>query len=156
VGWDEILEGGVAPGAVVMSWRGSKGGLIAARARHDVVMAPNTHTYFDYYQSKDPGEPLAIGGFVPLDKVYDFDPIPSELTAEEARHILGTQGQLWTEYIKTPQQLEYMAFPRLTALSEVAWTPKAGKDYPGFLKRLRIHEERLRRLGVSFRPAAGP
>jgi len=156
VGWDEILEGGVAPSAVVMSWRGSKGGITAARAQHDVVMAPNTHTYFDYYQAKDPGEPLAIGGFLPLETVYSFDPIPSELTAEEARHILGTQGQLWSEYLKTPEQLEYMAFPRLTALSEVAWTPKERNEYPGFLKRLRIHEERLRQLGVNFRPVAAP
>ncbi len=152
VGWDEILEGGAPAGAVVMSWRGTKGGIAAVRAGHDVVMAPNSYTYFDYYQSRDPGEPLAIGGFLPLDKVYEFDPVPAELTPEEAGRILGAQGQLWTEYISTPRQLEYMAFPRLTALAEVVWTPQAQRDWPGFLARLRPHLARLEELQVNFRP----
>jgi hexosaminidase len=154
VGWDEILEGGVDRTATVMSWRGNKGGIAAAREGHDVVMAPNTHTYFDYYQSKAAGEPLAIGNFLPLDKVYGFEPVPPELTAEEVRHILGTQGQLWSEYIPTPEHLEYMAFPRLTALAEVAWTPADRKNYQDFLRRLKVSEERLKAMGVNYRPAA--
>jgi hexosaminidase len=152
VGWDEILEGGVDPSAIVMSWRGNKGGIAAAREGHDVVMAPNTHTYFDYYQAKGPGEPLAIGGFVPLDKVYGFDPVPPELSAEEGKRILGTQGQLWSEYMPAPSHVEYMAFPRATALAEAAWTPPARKDYQDFLRRLAVHEPRLKALGVNFRP----
>jgi hexosaminidase len=152
VGWDEILEGGVDPSATVMSWRGSKGGIEAARGGHDVVMAPNTHTYFDYYQAKAPSEPLAIGGFLPLEKVYEFDPIPAELTPAEAKHILGTQGQLWSEYMPTPAAVEYMAFPRLTALAEVAWTPSDQKSYQDFLRRLASYEQRLKALGVNYRP----
>lgn len=155
VGWDEILEGGAPAGAVVMSWRGTKGGIAAVRAGHDVVMAPNTYTYFDYYQSRDPGEPLAIGGFLPLEKVYEFNPVPAELTSEEVGRILGAQGQLWTEYIPTPRQLEYMAFPRLAALAEVVWTPQAQRDWSGFLARLRRHVERLEALEVNFRPLDG-
>lgn len=152
VGWDEILEGGVDRSATVMSWRGNQGGIAAARLGHDVVMAPNSHTYFDYYQAKSPGEPLAIGGFVPLEKVYEFDPVPPELTAEEGRRILGTQGQLWSEYMPTPERVEYMAFPRSTALAEVAWTPKARKDYADFLRRLKGLEQRWKSRGVNFRP----
>lgn len=152
VGWDEILEGGVDRSATVMSWRGNKGGIAAARLGHDVVMAPNSHTYFDYYQAKSPDEPLAIGGFVPLEKVYEFDPVPPELTAEEGRRILGTQGQLWSEYMPTPERVEYMAFPRSTALAEVVWTPKARKDYADFLRRLKGFEQRWKARGVNFRP----
>jgi len=152
VGWDEILEGGVDRSATVMSWRGSKGGISAARQGHDVVMAPNSHTYFDYYQAKGADEPPAIGGFVPLDKVYGFDPVPPELTPEEGKRILGTQGQLWSEYMPTPERVEYMAFPRLTALAEVAWTPKDRKDYTGFLERLKSYESLLTARGVNFRP----
>jgi hexosaminidase len=150
VGWDEILEGGLAPGATVMSWRGIEGGIAAARVGHDVVMAPTTYTYFDYYQAKT-GEPLALGGFLPLDKVYEFEPIPPELTAEEGRRVLGAQGQLWTEYINNADYLEYMAFPRMSALAEVVWTPKARKDYTSFLTRMRVQEDRLRARGVRFR-----
>jgi hexosaminidase len=152
VGWDEILEGGLAPGATVMSWRGMQGGLAAARAGHDVIMAPTQYTYFDYYQSKDPSEPLAIGSFLPLDKVYEFEPVPADLRAEEVHHILGAQGQLWTEYIGTPQYFEYMAFPRLAALAEVVWTAAARKDYRSFVPRLRVQEERWKLAGVKFRP----
>lgn len=152
VGWDEILEGGVGRSATVMSWRGSKGGIAAAREGHDVIMAPNTYTYFDYYQAKDPQEPPAIGGFVPLEKVYSFDPVPAELNVEEGKRILGTQGQLWSEYLPTPAHVEYMAFPRLTALAEVAWTPVAGKDYESFLERLKRYELLLKERGVNYRP----
>jgi hexosaminidase len=153
VGWDEILEGGLAPGATVMSWRGEEGGVAAARAGHDVIMAPTQWTYLDYYQSEhQAAEPLAIGGHVPLAKVYGYEPIPAALAAEQAHHVLGTQGQLWTEYMPTPAHVEYMAFPRLCALAETAWTPAAAKDYADFLGRLPLHLERLRRLGVNFRP----
>ncbi len=134
IGWDEILEGGLAPGATVMSWRGEAGGIKAAQMGHDVVMAPTTYTYFDYYQSRDKNQPLAIGGFLPLEKVYGYDPVTKALTEEQAKHVLGTQGQLWTEYISTPQKAEYMGFPRLTALAEVAWTPRGKKDYADFIK----------------------
>jgi hexosaminidase len=153
VGWDEILEGGLAENAVVMSWRGTKGGIEAARAGHDVVMTPTTHTYFDYYQSKDrETEPRAIGGFLPLETVYAFEPVPAELEPEFATRVLGAQGQLWTEYMPTPTHVEYMAFPRLTALAEVVWSPSERKDYADFLVRLQRHLERLRVLDVNFRP----
>lgn len=152
VGWDEILEGGLAPGATVMSWRGVQGGIAAARAGHDVVMAPTTHTYFDYYQTQNrDAEPLQIGGFLPLDTVYAFDPIPAGLEPQYARHILGTQGQLWTEYMPNPRQVEFMAFPRMTALSEVAWTPRARKDFADFRRRLDVHLRRLDALQVNYR-----
>jgi hexosaminidase len=151
IGWDEILEGGLSPNAVVMSWRGIDGGIAAARAGHDVVMAPGSHTYFDHYQSADTAaEPLAIGGFLPLDTVYAYEPVPAALTPEEARHVLGAQGQLWTEYIPDAKRVEYMAFPRACALAEVLWTPREGKDYADFLRRLAPHLERLAVLDVNY------
>ena len=152
VGWDEILEGGLADNAVVMSWRGVKGGIEAARAKHDVVMAPTSHTYFDYAQSKAAGEPLSASSFLPLETVYAFEPIPAELEGDLARHVLGAQGQLWSEYMPTPKQVEYQAFPRMAALAEVVWSPKAARDYSGFLQRLTAHQDRLRILDVNFRP----
>lgn len=156
IGWDEILEGGLAPGATVMSWRGIDGGIAAAKAGHDVVMAPGTHTYLDHYQSLDPFEPLAIGDYLPIEKVYDFDPVPPSLSPDEAKHILGAQAQIWTEYILTPGQVEYMAYPRLSALAEVAWTPKEKKNYDDFLSRLATHVALLQKLGVNFRPLDNP
>ncbi len=153
VGWDEILEGGLAPNAVVMSWRGVDGGIAAAQAGHDVVMAPGSHTYFDHYQSADTvAEPLAIGGYLPLDTVYSFEPVPPALTANEARYVLGAQGQLWTEYIPDPKRAEYMVFPRACALAEVLWTPRAGRDFADFSRRLATHLERLAILDVNYRP----
>jgi len=152
IGWDEILEGGLAQNATVMSWRGDKGGILAARAGHDVVMAPTHSTYFDYCQGQKENEPLAIGGYLPLQNVYRFEPVPKELTKKEARHILGAQGQIWTEYIPTPEKAEYMGFPRITALSEVVWSKKEGKDYNDFINRLREHLSRLDMLGVNYRP----
>ena len=153
IGWDEILEGGLAPNATVMSWRGTEGGIAAARAGHDVVMAPTSHTYFDYYQSTDTTtEPLAIGGFLPLDTVYAFEPIPAALTAAEAKRVLGGQGQLWTEYMPDAKRLEYMAFPRACALAEVLWTPREERDYVDFTRRLATHLERLAVLDVNYRP----
>ena len=151
VGWDEILQGGLAPGATVMSWRGPQGGITAANAGHDVVMAPTSHTYFDYYQG-DPGkEPRAIGGNLPLAKVHSFEPVPDAVAPEKTRHILGVQGQLWGEYISTARHREYMAYPRSAALAEVAWSPKESKDYDDFLLRLKIHLARLEAMDVNYR-----
>lgn len=151
VGWDEILQGGLAPGATVMSWRGEQGGIAAANAGHDVVMAPTSHTYFDYYQGPAESEPLAIGGDLPLARVYSYDPIPAAIEAGKVHHVLGVQGQLWGEFIATPEHLDYMAYPRAAALAEVGWSTREGKDYEQFLRRLRRHLERLRTLGVHFR-----
>ena len=158
IGWDEILEGGtegLAPNAVVMSWRGIEGGVAAAQAGHDVVMTPTSNTYFDYYQSQDPNEPPAIGGFLPLDTVYAYEPIPPALDSLQARHVLGTQGQIWTEYQRTPKNVEYMVFPRLIALAEVAWTPKEQKNFADFTARLAKHLTRLRVLDVNYRGLSG-
>ncbi|MDF1504220.1 beta-N-acetylhexosaminidase [Roseisolibacter sp. H3M3-2] len=152
VGWDEILEGGLAPGATVMSWRGTQGGIAAARAGHDVVMAPGRWTYFDQYQSTDQTrEPPAFGGFLPVDTVYAFEPVPRELDAAQARRVLGAQWQLWTEYVPTTRHAEYMVFPRAAALAEVVWTPAARKDLAGFRARLARHLARLDALDVGYR-----
>jgi hexosaminidase len=157
IGWDEILEGGLAPNAAVMSWRGFEGGIAAAKAGHDVVMAPTSHTYLDYYQSRNRAlEPKAIGGFVPLETVYSFEPVPPSLTPEEAKHILGAQGQLWAEFIPHPRHLEYMAYPRLTALAEVTWSPKEARNWENFKKRLETHLQRLSILDVNYRPLDPP
>lgn len=156
IGWDEILEGGLAPNAVVMSWRGTSGGIAAARAGHDVVMAPGSHTYLDHYQALDHSrEPLAIGGFLPLDTVYSYDPMPPELEPRFAKHVLGAQGQVWTEYIKGPKNVEYMAYPRMSALAEVLWTPLGRKDYANFLLRLEEQLRRLDALDVNYRHLGG-
>ena len=152
VGWDEILEGGLAPNAIVMSWRGTAGGIAAARAGHDVVMAPGSHTYFNYYQVPDTAaEPLAIGGFLPIDSVYAYEPVPAELEQRFAAHILGAQGQIWTEYIDGPKDVEYMAYPRACALAEVLWTPRDRRDFADFTRRLAVHEQRLDALDVNYR-----
>jgi hexosaminidase len=151
VGWDEILEGGLAPGATVMSWRGETGGIAAARAGHDVVMVPDDFTYFDYYQSADrSAEPVADGGLVTLETVHGYEPIPAELTPDEARHVLGAQFALWTEYVPDPAQAEYMTFPRACAFAEVVWSPGPG-SYRAFLGRLESHLDRLRAMDVGFR-----
>lgn len=151
IGWDEILEGGLAPDATVMSWRGTAGGIEAARQGHDVIMTPTSHVYFDYYQADSTFEPLAIGGYTPLEKVYTFEPVPAELTAEEAGHILGAQGNVWTEYLKTPEAVEYMVFPRMLALAEVVWSPRETGDWESFTRRLPAHLQRLDALGVHYR-----
>lgn len=143
IGWDEILEGGLAPDATVMSWRGMDGGIEAARQKHDVIMTPSSHLYFDYYQSPDTeNEPFSIGGCLPLERVYSFDPVPTELTPEEAKYIIGAQANLWTEYIPSKEQLEYQLLPRLAALAEVQWTLPASKDWNRFLNNL-SHESKL-------------
>ncbi|MFK7950482.1 MAG: family 20 glycosylhydrolase [Saprospiraceae bacterium] len=149
IGWDEILEGGLAPNATVMSWRGMEGGIEAAKQKHDVIMTPTSHCYLDYYQSTHADEPLAIGGFLPLKKVYEFEPIPEDLTEAESKYILGTQVNLWTEYIPTKEKLHYMAFPRLCALSEVAWSAKKVKNFDKFIPRITTHIERLQLMGIN-------
>ena len=152
IGWDEILEGGLAPNASVMSWRGTEGGIAAARSGHDVVMSPTTHCYFDYYQSKNrKEEPEAIGGFLPLEKVYSFEPVPVELASEHQKHVIGAQGNVWTEYIHTPSDVEYMALPRMCALAELVWTPAELKDWDDFRDRLDRFLERLDAMGVNYR-----
>lgn len=156
VGWDEILEGGLAPGATVMSWRGEEGGIAAAKAGHDVIMTPGDSTYFDHYQSRDhKAEGVAIGGYLPLEHVYAYEPIPKDLTPDEAKHVLGAQGQLWTEYIPDAKRLEYMAYPRACALAEVLWTPASEKNYADFLVRLHEHVKRLQILDVNYRRLDG-
>lgn len=137
IGWDEILEGTLAPNATVMSWRGMGGGIEAAQMGHDVIMTPTNYAYFDYYQTNvTEDEPLAIGGYLPLEVVYGFEPVPDVLTDEQKKHILGPQANLWTEYIKTADHVEYMTLPRLAAMSEVQWTQPEKKNYDGFLTRL--------------------
>ncbi|MGE5815042.1 MAG: beta-N-acetylhexosaminidase [Acidobacteriota bacterium] len=155
VGWDEILEGGLAENAVVMSWRGTQGGIEAARAAHDVIMAPESFTYLNYYQAEDQSrEPLAHSGFLPLEKVYGFEPVPAELEPEFARHVLGAQAQIWTEYLIGPKNVEYQAFPRLTALAEVVWSPKERRNFEDYVARLAVHQRRLEALDVNYRPIA--
>ncbi len=151
IGWDEILEGGLTPGAAVMSWRGMEGGIAAANAGHDVVMSPTSHCYLDYAQAKGPAEPESIGGFIPLPTVYAFEPVPSRLSADKQGHVLGVQGNLWSEFLWTPKDVEYSAFPRAAALAEVAWSPEPGRDYADFLRRLERHLKRLDELGVNYR-----
>ena len=152
VGWDEILQGGLAPGATVMSWRGVAGAVTAARAGHDTVMAPTSHTYFDYYQGPRESEPQAIGGFVPVEKVYRFEPVPPELTRDQARHVLGAQAQLWGEFIPDHKHRQYMAFPRACALIEVCWSPPTERDEDLFLRRLAHHLTRLSAAEIHYRP----
>jgi hexosaminidase len=148
VGWDEILEGGLSPNATVMSWRGTSGGIEAAREGHDVIMSPTSHLYFDFYQAAPDTEPLAIGGMIPLRKVYEFEPVPRELSDEQARHVIGAQANVWTEYMKTNDHVEYMIFPRLLALSEVVWSPSEARRYDSFLARAEPNVARLASRGV--------
>lgn len=148
IGWDEILEGGISPNATIMSWRGVEGGIAAVQQGHQAIMTPTSHVYFDYYQGDPTTEPLAIGGYLPVEKVYGYDPVPAGLTPDESKRILGTQGNVWTEYIATPGYLDYMVFPRASALAEVAWTLPENKSYPDFIRRLATHFERLENVGV--------
>ncbi len=150
IGWDEILEGGLAPNATVMSWRGTKAAVEAAKQNHYVILTPTSHSYFDYYQSENENEPIAIGGFLPLEKVYSFNPIPKELNKEESKYVLGAQGNVWTEYMPTSHQVEYMAFPRAIALSEVLWSSKENRNYKDFIKRLEHYQKRLDKLNVNY------
>jgi hexosaminidase len=157
IGWDEILEGGLAQNAAVMSWRGEEAGIEAAMAGHDVVMAPHRKTYLDYYQSDNrSSEPLSIGGFLPLEKIYENGIIPEGLDAAHEHHVLGGQGQLWTEYMPRTDNVEYMAYPRACALSEILWSNPQPRDFTEFSARLRQHLRRLDRLDVNYRPLDAP
>ncbi|MFT3743235.1 MAG: family 20 glycosylhydrolase [Pyrinomonadaceae bacterium] len=151
IGWDEILEGGVAPNATIMSWRGMKGGIEAAKAKHDVIMTPTDYCYLDYGQGDPAYELLNIGGYLPLEKVYQFDPMPKELTADEQKYILGGQANLWTEYIETGDKLEYMAFPRMLAIAESVWSTPENKNFADFKRRLGGNLPLLDRQNVNYR-----
>ncbi len=150
VGWDEILDGGLAPNATVMSWRGTDGGIAAARQKHSAVMSPGGFCYFDHYQGFPQDEPLAIGGYTTVEKVYSYEPVPTELSVDEQRFIRGAQGNVWTEYITSPRQVEYMAMPRMAALSEVLWSPREARDYKNFQKRLFGHFHLLDEMDVNY------
>ena len=158
IGWDEILEGGLAPNAAVMSWRGEKGGIAAAKEKHQVIMTPTGWAYFDYSQTKKE-DSLTIGGYLTVQKVYSYEPLPKELAADELKYVMGAQANLWTEYIDNPKKLEYMLFPRLSAMSEVLWSPKASKDWNSFEKRLQTQFKRYdfwnwNHCNAVFDPAA--
>jgi len=150
IGWDEILEGGLAPNAAVMSWQGEKGGIQAAKIGHDVVMSPGTHCYFDHYQDDPETEPKAIGGYTTLKKVYSYEPIPKELTKRQAKHILGAQANVWTEWMETPEHIEYMIFPRITALAEVLWSTIDNKNWEDFKERLQKFLNVYRIIGINY------
>jgi hexosaminidase len=152
IGWDEILEGGLAPNATVMSWRGEQGGIDAAKQKHNVIMTPSTYVYFDYAQSK-PEDSLTIGGYLPIQTVYSYDPIPKELAADEQHYVLGAQANLWSEYLGNWSKLEYMIFPRLSALSEVLWSQKDGRSWDEFEPRLKQQVQRYDLWKVSYSKA---
>ncbi|MEU2055083.1 beta-N-acetylhexosaminidase [Streptomyces bungoensis] len=159
IGWDEIMEGGLAEGAAVSSWRGYEGGVAAARAGHDVVMCPEQYVYLDHRQAPGEDEPVPIGWVRTLEDVYRFEPVPPQLTDGEARHVLGTQANLWTEVMEDAARVDYQAFPRLAALAEVAWSrlpAPAERDFADFERRMAAHYRRLDALGVAYRPPAGP
>jgi hexosaminidase len=149
IGWDEIMEGGLTPGATVMSWTGEQGGIEAARLGHPAIMTPEKYVYLDYYQSLYLTDSLAAGGYTPLSKIYQYEPVPATLTATQASYIRGVQANVWTEYMPTVRKAEYMLFPRLLALAEIAWSPKAARNLPSFLARTRAHDRQLQTLGVA-------
>ena len=150
IGWDEIIEGGLVNDATVMSWRGEEGGVFAAKAGNNAIMSPTSHLYFDYYQAKT-GEPMAIGGLIPLEKVYSYEPIPDGLDINQATKILGAQGNVWTEYIKTPEMVEYMSVPRMTALSEIVWSKRKKRNFSEFKKRLNFYKYFLDKKKINYR-----
>ncbi len=150
IGWDEILEGGLSENATVMSWRGIKGGIEAAKQNHDVIMSPNSHYYIDYYQGDPKTEPLAICCNLPLSKVYSFEPYLPELSETEAKHVLGVQANLWTEYISNLNYAEYMAYPRALAVAETGWSTKESKNFEGFKKRLIGHLPAMDALKINY------
>ncbi len=154
IGWDEILEGGLNPTATIMSWRGADPGIRAAKAGHDVVMSPTSHCYFDYYQGDPALEPKAFGGHITLKKVYNYEPIPEELNEEEANHIIGAQANIWTEQMPNGRHVEYMIMPRMSALSEVLWSPKNSKDWGDFSKRMETQYRRFDKMGINYATSA--
>lgn len=151
IGWDEILDGGVSSNASIMSWRGTEGGIAAAKHSNYAVMTPGDYCYFDHCQSKNSMEPLCIGGFLPLEKVYSYEPVASELNSEQANYILGAQANVWTEYLSTNDQIEYMIFPRMLALSEVVWSQKAKKDWWDFVGRIQKQFELMEFRKINYR-----
>ncbi|MEU7876063.1 beta-N-acetylhexosaminidase [Dactylosporangium sp. NPDC049140] len=154
-GWDEILEGGLAPGATVASWRGTVGALAAAHAGHDVVLCPDTSVYLDYRQSDHPDEPIPVGTVLGVDEVYAFEPVPAQLTGAQRDRVLGAQCNIWTEHLPSARAVDYAAFPRLCAFAETVWSAP-GRDLAAFRHRLATHLGRLDALGVEYRPDAGP
>jgi hexosaminidase len=154
-GWDEILDGGLPPGAVVASWRGTAGAVAAARAGHDVVLCPTASAYLDYRQSDRPDEPVPVGTLLRLEDVYAFDPVPPEVAAVGAERVLGAQCNVWTEHLPSVRAVDYAAFPRLCAFAETVWSP-AGRDLGDFRTRLAAHQPRLDALGVEYRHDDGP
>ncbi len=154
LGWDEILEGGLAPNAAVMSWRGTKGGIEAARMHHPVVMTPTSYMYLDYFQGEPYLEPSAIGGFLPLRKVYSFEPIPEELVGKEREFILGVQGNIWCEYIHSPEKADYMTYPRGAAVAEIGWSSPDRKDWTDFTRRLEAQYVRYEQMGINYASSA--
>ena len=152
IGWDEILEGGLAPNAVVMSWRGTEGGIAAAKENHDVIMTPGSHCYFDHSQSSNE-DSITIGGYLPLEKVYAFEPVPATLSATEAKHILGAQANVWTEYITNENKVEYMVLPRIAALAEVLWSAKGKRNFENFEKRLPFILEKYKAMDYNYSTA---
>lgn len=154
IGWDEILEGGLAPNAAVMSWRGTKGGIEAARMRHPVVMSPTTYMYLDYFQGEPYLEPNAIGGHLPLRKVYSFEPIPEELVGEERDYILGVQGNIWCEYIHSPDKADYMTYPRAAAVAEIGWSSPENKNWDDFTRRMEMQYARYAQKGINYATSA--
>jgi hexosaminidase len=151
IGWDEILEGGLAPNATVMSWRGESGGIAAARQNHAVIMSPYTYLYLDYYQGYAQSEPPAFPAFLPLSQVYKYEPLSDSLTKEQHRFIKGVQGNVWGEYIRDGNHANYMTYPRALALSEIAWSPASAKDYNRFLAKLKLRLAAMEREKVNFR-----
>jgi hexosaminidase len=154
LGWDEILEGGLPPKATVMSWRGTQGGIDAAKQGHDVVMTPGKPCYFDHYQGPLDQEPLAIGGYNPLSAVYEFNPVPAELDAEAAKHVLGGQANLWTEYVPNIKHAEYMTFPRIAAMAEALWSPKEVRSWESFARRIQALMKRYDQTGLNYSKSA--
>ena len=153
IGWDEILDGGIAPNVTVMSWRGTEGGFNAIKQGHDAIMTPTDYCYLDYYQGNPIQEPTAIGNYLPIEKVYGYDPSPTGLTEAEENHVLGVQANLWSEYTSTPAEVEYMVFPRAAAMAEVAWSPKGAKNWNDFAYRLDGHFKRFDALKVNYAKA---
>lgn len=154
IGWDEILEGGLAPNAAVMSWRGIAGGIAAAKQHHYVTMTPSNFMYFDYYQGEPYNEPVAIGGLLTLEKVYSYEPVPAELTADEAVYIKGVQANVWSEFIHSAEKVEYMTLPRAAAMAEVAWTPARLKNWEGFKGRMEAQYQRYDAMGINYSKSA--
>lgn len=150
IGWDEILEGGLAPNATVMSWRGEEGGIAAAQQNHEMIMTPEDWLYLDHAQDTTGDEPVLIRAYTPVEEVYNYEPVPNQLTPSQAKYVLGAQCNVWTEYMKTPEQVEYMAYPRVSALAEAVWSQKEAKNFDDFRERMQQHFLRLKAWDVNY------